>query len=191
MPSYDMLPTFFEPRSFDQVVDFVVNPLLALMAFLRAGYGHGRLIAVVNPCSLLNQEDLIREIVNTYHDNYLMIIPIINDECTDALNVLSKVYAQYRVVNYDPSNPLNSLQDALGIANSRGIIVIRISVNSLGKYVYSIVDEYCDNCGDCLRTNCPAINLSKKPVIDTKACVGCGICQLVCLRGAIVRVKIS
>lgn len=73
-PSYDMLPTFFEPRSFDQVIDFVVNPLMSILAFLRAGYGYGRLVAVVNPCSLLSQEDIIREIINTAHDNYLMII---------------------------------------------------------------------------------------------------------------------
>ncbi|WP_054842388.1 hypothetical protein [Vulcanisaeta distributa] len=188
-----MLPTFFEPRNFDQVVDFVTNPLMSILAFLRAGYDYGRLIAVVNPCSLLNQEDIIREIINTYHGNYLMIIPLINDECNEALNGLSKVNAQYQVVNYDPSNPpLSSLQDVLGIVNSRGIIVIRISAHSLGKYAFSIVDEYCDNCGDCLRINCPAIKLSKKPIIDAKTCVGCGICQLVCLRGgAITRVKVS
>ncbi len=173
------------------MVDFVVNPLMSILAFLRAGYGYGRLIAVVNPCSLLNQEDLIREIINTTHDNYLMIIPLINGECNEALNVLSKVSAQYKVVNYDPGNPLSSLQDVLDIVNSRGIIVINISVNSLGKYVFSIVDEYCDNCGDCLRINCPAIQLNRKPVIDTKACIGCGICQLVCSRGAIIRIKVS
>lgn len=189
-PSYDMLPTFFEPRSFDQVIDFVTNSLMAVLASLKTNYGYGRLIAIVNPCSLLGREELIREIVNT-NGNYLIIIPLTEDECSDAIGILSKVNANYKVVNYDPSNPLGSLQDILSIVNSRGIAVMHISKSSLGKYVFSIIDEYCDNCGDCLRINCPAIQLGKKPVIDAKACVGCGICQLVCLRGAVTRVKVS
>ncbi|GAB6945077.1 hypothetical protein JCM14467A_18590 [Vulcanisaeta sp. JCM 14467] len=187
-PSYDMLPTFFEPRSFDQLIDFVTNPLMALLAFLRAGYGYGRLIAVVNPCSLVSQGDLLRDITD---GNYLVIIPLIGSECDEVINTLSRFGVHYQVINYDPGNPLNSLRDLLGIANSRGIIILRILMDSLGKYVFKVVDEYCDNCGDCLRINCPAIQLDKKPVINANACVGCGICQLVCLRGAIVEIKVS
>ncbi|WP_369907347.1 4Fe-4S binding protein [Vulcanisaeta sp. EB80] len=32
---------------------------------------------------------------------------------------------------------------------------------------------------------CTAIRLVKKPVIEQDKCIGCGICELVCTRGAI------
>ncbi|MGC8606466.1 MAG: ATP-binding protein [Vulcanisaeta sp.] len=185
-PSYDMLPTFFEPRSFDQIIDIVINPLMAVLAFLKSGYNYGRLIAVANPCTLMNQEKIIREIIDIKNE-YLIIIPLIKDECKDAINVLSQIGVNYKVINYDPSTPLASLSGLLSIINSRGIVIVNIITNSMGKYMFKIDDEYCDNCGDCLRIKCPAIQLSRKPIIDTKICIGCGICQLVCSRGAIVK----
>ncbi len=189
-PSFDMIPTFFEPRGFDQLTDFVTNPLAALLAFLRAGYDYGKVTAVVSPCTLLSHKELVQELISD-GGNYLIIIPLIGGECGDFVNVLSQVGAHYRVINYDPSNPLASLQDVMSITNSRGIVVLNVLAGSMGKYVFNIIDDYCDNCGDCLRINCPAIKLGKKPFIDAGSCVGCGICQLVCLRGAINRVKKS
>lgn len=186
-PSYDMLPTFFEPRDFDQIVDIVSNPLTTISAYLRSRYEYGRLIVVSNPCTLISQGEVINEIMK-HRNKYLLIIITLGNKCKDYIDVLTKSGIEYRVINYDPNAPLDSLQALLSIVDSRGVVIINVLDNA-DRHVFKIDEEYCDNCGDCLRIGCPAIQLSKKPIIDPNRCVGCGICQLVCIRGAIMRVS--
>ncbi|MGC9152260.1 MAG: indolepyruvate ferredoxin oxidoreductase subunit alpha [Vulcanisaeta sp.] len=187
--SYDIIPTYFEPYDFDQVVDIVTNPLAGILALIRANYYYGNRIAITNPCTLVQSEELINEIISTIDNNYLLLV-VMSDECKDALNLLAKYNVKYKIVNYDENEPLSSLNELLSIKDSWGIVILNIK-GSVGKYVYKINNEYCDNCGDCLRIRCPAIYLEKSPTIDTNKCVGCGICQVVCSRGAITRVKIT
>ncbi|MFB6469938.1 MAG: indolepyruvate ferredoxin oxidoreductase subunit alpha [Vulcanisaeta sp. AZ3] len=188
LPSFDILLTYFEPNNYDQAIDLVTNPLAAILAISKAGYSYGRSIAIINPCTLIMYQDLLKEIINYRNTNYLLIILIIGDNCKEALNILSKLNIDFKTINYNEEDPLNSLAELLSIINTKGVIVMNV-VGSTVRYVYRVINDYCDNCGDCLRINCPAIYMDSNPVINVSKCVGCGICQLVCTRGAIVRYK--
>jgi len=54
---------------------------------------------------------------------------------------------------------------------------------------YRIISESCVACGRCLKTGCPAlIKLPDGKVrIEEGLCTGCGVCEQVCMVGAIVR----
>ncbi len=52
----------------------------------------------------------------------------------------------------------------------------------------SVAPDRCDRCKRCIRLGCPALELGPESAsIDASLCVGCGICESVCNRGAIVR----
>ncbi|MCG2863133.1 MAG: 4Fe-4S binding protein [Vulcanisaeta sp.] len=187
-PSYDVIPTYFEPTYFDQITDIVTNPIAAFIALSNSNYEYGRVIAVVSPCTLISNQDLLPEIAHINKTNNLLII--VNDPhddaCGEAMELLNKHGIKYSVISYDPADPPSALAN-LERAHDGGVIVIDFSRRRTTKYVYTIIDEYCDNCGDCLRIGCTAIRLTRKPVIYQDQCVGCGICQLVCTRGAITK----
>ncbi|WP_054843729.1 hypothetical protein [Vulcanisaeta souniana] len=105
LPSYDMLPTFFEPRDFDQIVDIVTNPLMAISAYLRSRYEYGRLIVVSNPCTLINQGEIINDIMK-HSNKYLLIIIALGNKCKDSIDSLTRGGGiEYKVINYDPNAP--------------------------------------------------------------------------------------
>jgi indolepyruvate ferredoxin oxidoreductase alpha subunit len=45
-----------------------------------------------------------------------------------------------------------------------------------------ILSSHCTGCKECLKLGCPAITMgeSRKPYIDSKACIGCSLCRQVC-----------
>lgn len=51
---------------------------------------------------------------------------------------------------------------------------------------YKVNPTLCDRCGECLKTNCPAIvpTAAGHPEI-AQTCTGCGACAILCTRGAI------
>jgi indolepyruvate ferredoxin oxidoreductase alpha subunit len=55
--------------------------------------------------------------------------------------------------------------------------------------LYSVDDEACNSCKACYRLGCPAMDRTGDvPVIDSAACIGCGVCLQVCRQDAIVEV---
>jgi len=192
-PSYDMLPTYFEPARFGQVIDIVTSPLAALIALSRSGYEYGRIIAITSPCTLIANQDLLSEMQDIIKpNNSLLIIMSVDNghesECGDFTELFTKYGIKYSAINYDPTNPTSALMDLIRVNESRGVVVINFSKKAV-KRAYIVNDEYCDNCGDCLRIGCTAIRLVKKPVIEQDKCIGCGICELVCTRGAIGKMR--
>jgi indolepyruvate ferredoxin oxidoreductase alpha subunit len=55
------------------------------------------------------------------------------------------------------------------------------------KEAKRIISELCNGCKLCLQLGCPAIMFKEeKAVIQDAFCVGCGMCQELCQKGAIV-----
>ncbi|WP_069806420.1 indolepyruvate ferredoxin oxidoreductase subunit alpha [Vulcanisaeta thermophila] len=182
--SYEVMPTFHEVSSYDQVMDIVGNALPIALGVKVSGYDHGRIYVIANPCSL-TRIGRFRDLL----DGGVVVITLVRDnECPRLLDELGRLGVKHRVLNYDPSQPTSILSALPQYLGSGGLVIIKVP--SGGKYRFAVIDDYCDNCGDCLRIRCPAITMKGHPSIDPGLCVGCGICELVCERGAITRVGV-
>lgn len=118
----------------------------------------------------------------------------IKGDPTSAVNLeaLCKAVGIERVRVCDPYN-LGEVQTALKEeleADGPSVIISRRPC-ALLKYVkrkpsLTVSGEKCAGCRACLGIGCPAISMKNgKACIDYTQCVGCGVCESLCARGAI------
>ena len=68
------------------------------------------------------------------------------------------------------------------IIASRPCLLLK-GVKNCGCY---IINERCNECGACLKLECPAIQYDRAGLrMDGAQCTGCGLCSQICLWGAI------
>jgi len=97
-----------------------------------------------------------------------------------------------RTVNPNLLKPTRkAIEDAVA-APEPSVVIAKAPCALLNKEYadpYSIDEEACTACGECIRLGCPAISRGEdsKAVIDVSVCVGCRQCVQVCKYGAIQR----
>ena len=124
----------------------------------------------------------------------------IKGDPTSAVNLeaLCKAVGITRVRVCDPYN-LTEVQTVLKEeleADGPSVIISRRPC-ALLKYVkrkpsLTVVSEKCIGCKACLGIGCPAISMKNgKASIDYTQCVGCGVCESLCARGAITAQEVK
>jgi indolepyruvate ferredoxin oxidoreductase alpha subunit len=169
-PSFDALPTWFEPDDARHIYSLVAEPIPALLGLLRVGYDLGRVLVIVHACSVPENLELKLD------PNYALMI-LDGGECGVRMSA-------DKHITIDASDILHTYY-SLVEAISRGGVILVDTHRSRGDQ-HIVLREYCDVCGDCFRIGCPALSPREGyPSIDPNLCIGCGICSVVCSRGAI------
>lgn len=81
--------------------------------------------------------------------------------------------------------------DTLSVMVLKGDCVQGITIKKPTNYRYTIREDMCTQCGDCLKVDCPAIlpvweNNRIQHMAISNECIGCGLCSQTCSEHAIV-----
>ncbi len=162
--SLDVLPTWFEPQSLDEVLDFVGLQHAALT--LATHYQYGPVYAILNA---------------KYVDKGLLKSLILKGARPIVIGDLDVNELPCEILEYDHDNPLSVLH---ALRKDFQCLVIKEKGRKVGVRIWP---EYCDLCGECLLLGCSAIRIVKRVLIDDDKCTKCGLCVLTCRRGALTR----
>ncbi len=114
--------------------------------------------------------------------NFLAALKVSEFAIVDALNINTLVKKLDQFLD----------SDKLSIMVLKGDCVQGIKVKKPTNYRYTILDKQCDQCGECLKVDCPAIVPTRdrdnqiQSVSISIDCIGCGLCSQTCDTHAIV-----
>ncbi|GEM_PF-1125672 len=180
---------WYDIEKLDTLTDYVTSNVVTVMHGLVKYYQYGTIYGITIYKDVLQSIDLVESFQKIDNARSRLVTICYSPYESMLLSKLSE-YKNIRnvVLNFDVEN-IEYLRDELIklFTSSDKFIHIIITVSRVESIKKCVIDnDYCDLCGDCLKTNCPAIKITEhRLTIDANTCIGCHVCRVICSKGAI------